>query len=126
MRPLFLPFWTFLFGKQKNLFFMGVICWMVRIGRTRHPGSGPRDSWFTSGDLAMDFCTHFLAVAEHRLIPSRARSICHQLRLVGHHSMWAPACQDTIAGVICLGGALLSFPSFATLTSRSSLGWVGY
>ena len=115
MRPLFFPFWTFLFGKQKNLFFSwGVICWMVHIGRARHPGPGPRDSWLTSGDSAMDSCTHFLAFAEHRLIPSRARSICHQLRLAGHHSMRAPACQDNIPGVICLGGALLSFPSFAT------------
>ena len=31
--------------------------------------------WLTSGDLAMDSSVQFLAVAEHRLIPSRARSI---------------------------------------------------
>ena len=55
-----------------------------------------------------------------RLIPSRARSICHQLRKAGHHSVWAPACQDRIAGghagvgVVSLGGAPLSLPSFAT------------
>ena len=59
-------------------------------------------------------------VAEHRLIPSRARSVCHQLRRAGHHSVWAPACQDEIAGghagvgVISLGGAPLSLPSFVT------------
>ena len=68
----------------------------------------------------MDSCAQFLAVAEHRLIPSRARSIGHQLRMAGHHSIWAPACQDKIAGghagvgVISLGGAPLSLPSLVT------------
>ena len=72
----------------------------------------------TSGDLALDSCAQFLAVAEHRLIPSRARSICHPLRKAGHHSVWAPACQDRIAGghagvgVVSLGGAPLSLPPF--------------
>ena len=62
----------------------------------------------------------FLAVAEHRLIPSRARSIGHQLRIAGHPSIWAPACQDKIAGghagvgVVSLGGAPLSLPFFIT------------
>ena len=46
----------------------------------------------------------FLAVAEHRLIPSGARSICHQLRKAGHHGV----------GVVSLGGAPLSLPSFVT------------
>ena len=107
---------------------------MLHIGRARHPGPGPRDiipgqlsiefinivGWLTSGDLAMDSCAQFLAVAEHRLIPSRARSICHQLRKAGHHSVWAPACQDKFAGghagvgVVSLGGAPLSLPSFVT------------
>ena len=130
---VFLPFWTILFGKQKDfLFFWWFICWMLHIGRARHPGPGPRDSipgqlsiefinvggWLTSGDFAMDSFAQFLAVAEHRLIPSRARSIGHQLRRAGHHSIWAPACQDKIAGghagvgIISLGGAPLSLPSF--------------
>ena len=107
---------------------------MLHIGRARHPGPGPRDiipgqlsvefinigGWLTSGDFAMDSCAQFLAVAEHRLIPSRARSIGHQLRRAGHHSIWAPACQDKNAGghagvgVISLGGAPLSLPSFVT------------
>ena len=107
---------------------------MLHIGRARHPGPGPRDftpgqlsvefinvgGWLTSGDLALDSCAQFLAVAEHRLVPSRARSACHQLRKAGHHSIWAPACQDKIAGghagvgVISLGGAPLSFTSFVT------------
>ena len=107
---------------------------MLHIGRARHPGPGPRvfmpgqhsiefinvGGWLTSGDMALDSCAQFLAVAEHRLIPFRARSVCHQLRKAGHHSVWAPACQDKIAGghagvgVISLGGAPLSLPSFAT------------
>ena len=76
--------------------------------------------WLTSGDLALDSCAQLLAVAEHRLIPSRARSVGHQLRKAGHHSVWAPACQDRIAGghagvgVISLGGAPLTLPSFST------------
>ena len=82
------------------------------IGRARHPGPGPRvftpgqlsvefanvGGCLTSGDFPLDSCAQFLAVAEHRLIPSRARSVCHQLRRAGHHSVWAPACQDRIAG----------------------------
>ena len=76
--------------------------------------------WLTSGDFALDSCAQFLAVAEHRLIPPRARFICHQLRRAGHHSVWAPACQNQVAGghagvgVISLGGAPLLLPSFVT------------
>ena len=76
--------------------------------------------WLTFGDLAMDSCAQFLAIAEHRLIPSGARSVCHQLRKAGHHSIWAPACQDQVAGgharvgVVSLGGAPLALPTFAT------------
>ena len=113
---------------------MCVILWMFHIGRAQHPWPGPRvftpcqlslefvnvGGWLTSGDLALDSCAQFLAVAEHRLIPSRARSICHQLRKAGFHSVWALACQDRIAGghagvgVVSLGGAPLSLPSFVT------------
>ena len=108
--------------------------WVLHIGRARHPGPGPRfftpgqlsiefanvGGWLTSGDLALDSCAQFLAVAEHRLIPSRARSVCHQLRKAGHHSFWALACQDRVAGghagvrVVSLGGAPLSLLSFVT------------
>ena len=68
----------------------------------------------------MDSCVQFLAVAGQNLIPSIAKSICHQLGMAGHHSFWAFACQDKIAGgdawvgVISLGGAPLSLPSFVT------------
>ena len=76
--------------------------------------------WLTYGDLAMDSCAQFLAVAEHRLIPARARSVGHQLRKAGFHSVWAPACQDSIpgghagVGVVSLSGAPLALPSFVT------------
>ena len=100
----------------------------------RHLGPGPRSftpgqlsiefvnvgGWLTSGDLALDSCAQFLATAEHRLIPSGARSVCHRLRRAGHYSVWAPACQDQVAGghagvgVVSLGGATLSLPSFVT------------
>ena len=53
---------------------------MLRIDRARHPGPGKRlytpaqfsvefvnvGGWLTHGDLAMDSCAQFLAVAEHR------------------------------------------------------------
>ena len=124
----------FLVSKRTISFFWEVLSRVLHIGRTRHPGPGPQfftpgqlsiefadvGGWLTSGDLALDSCAQFLAVAEHRLIPSRARSICHQLRKAGHHSVWAPACQDRIAGghagvgVVSLGGASLSLPSFVT------------
>ena len=81
------------------------------------------DGWLTSGDLALDSCAQFLAVAEHMLIPSR--SVSHQLRKAGHQSVWAPACQDRIAGnagvgVVSLGGASLSLPSFVTPQFKES------
>ena len=124
----------FLVSKRTIFFFGSGYFGMFHIGRARHPGPGPRDStpgqlsiefvnvggWSTSGDLALDSCAQFLAVAEHRLIPSRTRSVGHQLRKAGHHSVWAPACQDWIAGghagvgVISLGGASLTLPSFIT------------
>ena len=53
---------------------------MFHIGRATHPGPGSRvftlgqlsiefvsvGGWLTSGDLALDSCAQFLAVAEHR------------------------------------------------------------
>ena len=79
----------------------------VFFGRARHPGPGPRvftssqlsiefvnvGGWLAHGDLALDSCAQFQAVAEHRLIPSRAWSVGHQLRKAGHQS-----CQDQVAG----------------------------
>ena len=76
------------------------------------------DSWGSG----IDSCAQLLAVAEHRIIPSRARSICHQLRKAGYHSVWSPACQDQVAGghagvgvvIVSLAGAFLALPSFVT------------
>ena len=122
---------------------------MLHIGRARHPGPGRRSfipgqlsiefanigGWLTYGDLAMDSCAQFLAVAEHRLIPARARSVGHQLRKAGFHSVWAPACQDSIpgghagVGVVSLGGApgrAWPSPLLLLLSSGNSLGWVGF
>ena len=67
----------------------------------------------------LDSCAQFLAVAEHMLILDRARSVCHQLRAAGFHSVGAPACQDQISGghagvgVVSLAGA----PFFSLLSS---------
>ena len=125
---------VFLVSKRTLYFFWVVVVWMLHIGRARHPGPGKRSfipgqlsiefanigGWLTYGDLAMDSCAQFLAVAEHRLIPARARSVGHQLRKAGFHSVWAPACQDSIpgghagVGVVSLGGAPLALPSFVT------------
>ena len=125
---------VFLVSKRTLYFFWEKVVWMLHIGRARHPGPGRRSfipgqlslefanigGWLTYGDLAMDSCAQFLAVAEHRLIPARARSVGHQLRRAGFHSVWAPACQDTIpgghagVGVVSLGGAPLALPSFVT------------
>ena len=114
---------------------------MFHVGRARNPGLGPRvftrgqlsvefvnvGGWLTYGDLALDSCAQFLAVAEHRLIPSRARSVCHQLRKAGHQSVSSPACQDQVAGgtagvgVVSLAGAPLALPSFVTPQFREFL-----
>ena len=87
---------VFLVSKRTLYFFWGVVIWMLHIGRARHPGPGRRPfissqlsikfanigGWLTYGDLAMDSCAQFLAVAEHRLIPAGARSVGHQLRVM--------------------------------------------
>ena len=122
----------FLVSKRTIFFFERVLFMVLCIGWAGHPGPGPRvftpgqlstefvnvGGWLTFGDLALDSCAQFLAAAEHRLIPSRARSVCHQLRRAGYHSAWAPACQDRIAGghagvgVVSLGGAPPLSPIF--------------
>ena len=89
--------------------------------------------WLTCGDLALHSCAQFLAVAEHRLIPSRTRSVSHQLRKAGHQSVWSPACQDHVAGghagvgFFCLGCALPFLSLLLVLISfRSFSGWARY
>ena len=84
---------------------------MLHIGRARHlglvDGNDPVghlsvefvnvSGWLTTGDMALDSCAQFLALAEHKLIPARAWSSGHQLRKAGRQSVWAPACQDEIS-----------------------------
>ena len=85
----------------------------------------------TFGDLALDSCAQFLAVAERRSVPPGTRSICHQLRRAGYQSVWSPACQDQVAGgdagvgVVSQADAPLSL-HLLPLSSRSSFGWVGF
>ena len=105
--------------------------WMLSIGRARHPGpctpyypSGFSieflnvGGWLSRGDLALESKAHFLPVAEHRLVPARARNVTTQLLEVRRSSVWAPSCQDVApgghagVGVISLYGAPLSLPTF--------------
>ena len=88
--------------------------------------------WLTSGDLALDSSAQFLAVAEHRLIPCRAKAVRHQLRGAGHQSVWSPAYQDQVTGghagvgVVSLGCAPCLSQLLSLLSFRSFSGWVGY
>ena len=72
---------------------------------------------FLRGDLALESSAHFLAIAEHRLVPARARAVTTQLRQARRSSVWAPSCQDVTpgghagVGVISLHGAPLSLPT---------------
>ena len=103
---------------------------MLSIGRARHPGLGTSSypsgfgieflnvgGWLSRGDLALESSAHFLAIAEHRLVPARARTVTTQLRQARRSSVWAPSCQDVTpgghagVGVISLHGALLSLPT---------------
>ena len=103
---------------------------MLSIGRARHPGPGTSScplgfsveflnvgGWLSRGDLALESSAHFLAIAEHRLVPARARAVTTQLRQARLSSVWAPSCQDVTpgghagVGVISLHGAPLSLPT---------------
>ena len=102
---------------------------MLSIGRARHPGPCTSSclsgfsieflnvgGWLSRGDLALESSAHFLAVAEHRLVPARARTVT-TLRQARRFSVWAPSCQDVTpgghaaVGVISLHGASLSLPT---------------
>ena len=109
---------------------------MLSIGRARHPGPCTSSSpsgcsieflnvggWLSRGDLALESSAHFLAIAEHRLVPARARTVTTQLRHARRSSVWAPSCQDVTpgghagVGVISLHGA----PTFSSHPFRSLL-----
>ena len=67
--------------------------------------------------MALESKAHFFAIAEHRLVPARARHVTTQLRKARRSSVWAPSCQDVTpgghagVGVISLHGAPLSLPT---------------
>ena len=103
---------------------------MLTVGRARHPGPGTSSypsgfsieflnvgGWLSRGDSALESTAHSLAIAEHRLVPARARNLTSQLRKVCRSSVWAPSCQDVTpgghagVGVISLHGAPLSLPT---------------
>ena len=126
----FLLPYTFLISKRSLRLFWGLLIWMLSIGRARHPGPGTSSyppgfsieflnvgGWLSRGDLALESSAHFLAVAEHRLVPARARTVTTQLRQARRSSVWAPSCQDVTpgghagVGVISLYGAPLSIPT---------------
>ena len=126
----FLLPYTFLVSKRSLRFFWGLLIWMLSIGRARYPGPGTSSyppafsieflnvgGWLSRGDLALESSAHFLVVAEHRLVPARARTVTTQLRQARRSSVWAPSCQDVTpgghagVGVISLHGASLSLPT---------------
>ena len=84
VRPLSLLKWFFLFSRNPQQRFCGLVFWYLWIGRAKHPGPSPPHQlavedfnvagWLTHGDLALDAGLDFLAVTEHRLIPARVRS----------------------------------------------------
>ena len=114
---------TYLVSKRSLRFFWGLLVWMLSIGRARHPGPGTSSyplglsieflnvgGWLSRGDLAFESSAHFLAIAEHRLVPARARAVTTQLRQARLSSVLAPSCQDVTpgghgVGVISLHGA---------------------
>ena len=136
--PIFgflLPY-AYLVSKKSLRFFWGLIVWMLSIGRARHPGPGTSSyppgfsieflnvgGWLSRGDLALESSAHFLAVAEHRLVPARARTITTQLRQARRSSVWAPSCQDVTPGGHAGVGVIMAppflFPPFSIPPSRS-------
>ena len=116
--------------KKSLRFFCGFFLWMLSIGRARHPGPCTSSypvgfsieflnvgGWLSRGDLALESNAHLLAIAEHRLVPARARTVTTQLRQARRSSVWAPSCQDVTpgghagVGVISLHGASFSLPT---------------
>ena len=96
---------------------------MLSIGRARHPDPCTSSctagfsieflnvgGWLSRSDSAQESNAHFSAIAEHRLVPARART-------VRRSSVWAPSCQNVAPGghagvsVINLHGASLSLPT---------------
>ena len=72
------------------------------------------------GDFDLEVDVDFLAVVEHRLIPSWVRSEWSRLRAEGLASVWASASQESShvggagVGLVSLKGALVALPTIAT------------
>ena len=102
--------------------YWGKMLWHLWIGRARHPGPSLNDldievfnigGFLTHGDYALEPDAGFLAVVEHRLIPSRVSNEWARLRKAGIWSVRSPANQDSGhvghagVGLICLSLHLL-------------------
>ena len=80
----FSPRSVFLFTRNPQRRFWGLVSWYLWIGRAKNPGPDYSQhlsvevfdvgGWLTHGDLALDTEVDFLAVTEHRLILARVRS----------------------------------------------------
>ena len=129
----FSPSWVFLFSRYSLKRWWGKVCWLLWIGRARHPGPFSGDmtievfnvgGWLTHGDMVLETNVDFLAVVEHRLVPARVRGEWARLRARGASSVWSPASQESShvghggVGVISLKGAPLSLPSSVTAQFR--------
>ena len=74
---------------------------------------------WVAGDLALESQAHFLAIAQHRLVPARARNAPTQLRQACISSVLALVCQDVTpgghggGGVVSLQGAPWALPACA-------------
>ena len=126
----FSPRNVFLFSRNPQKRFWGLVIWHFWIGGAKNPGPGYSHhlyievfnvgGWLTHGDLALDAEVDFLAVTEHRLIPARVRSEWARLKAKEVASVWAPASQDTShvgnagVGIVSLRGAPLTLPVCAT------------
>ena len=130
---------------KRTLFFLGeLVIWMLHTGKARQSWAWQTfflplvscrwsfvnvGGWLTYGNLALDSCAQFLAVAEHGLIPSRARSVGHLLRRAGHQSVWAlPVRRRLLVVMLGLGWSvqvllLLLYLPLRPLDSRSSFSW---
>ena len=68
--------------------------------------------WLSHGDLAFESRANFLAVAEHRFIPARARAISSELRRGQLPSVWHLRVRTLLLGVmLVLGWSVFSGPT---------------
>ena len=88
--------------------------WEARVGGVFSTGG-----WLTHGEFALEPHLDFVAVAEHRVIFSRARNEWSWLRQRRIHSVWGPADQNSShvgaagVGIVRLRGASVTLVTFA-------------